>query len=155
MVPKHLQRRELKALQNTTLADIIRANTNTSNLQNNVFMFKASISGTVTNGVGTKSRSGGINQPKGVAGLTVNLINVADNEVVATTTTDARGNYSFDVNEAAQYQVQILPSGSTSTKWKASRTIAITRGDQFVGDIDFNLQLNSPIDHSPHPRGGR
>ena len=145
---------QLRAIQNTTLADIIRANTNTSNLQNNVFMFKASISGTVSNGIGTMSRFGGFNQPKGVAGVTVNLINVADNEIVATTTTDARGNYSFDLTEAAQYQVQILQSGSISTKSKLSRTIAITRGDQFVGNVDFNLQLSSPVAPTPHPGGG-
>src|SRR5205823_2454062 len=41
---------QLSTIQNTTLADIIRANTNTTNIQNNVFFFRTGISGTVSTG---------------------------------------------------------------------------------------------------------
>jgi protocatechuate 3,4-dioxygenase beta subunit len=48
----------------------------------------------------------------GVAGVTVRLYNNATNAVVATTTTDASGNYSFSVNAAGSYVVEIVrPSG--------------------------------------------
>ncbi len=142
---------QLRAIQNTTLADIIRANTNTFNVQDNVFQFRASISGTISTLVFTVSRFGVINQLKGLAGIAVNLVNLADNEVVASTTTDGRGNYSFDINETAQYQVQlVLSGGNTSLNVPLTKTINVTRGDQFFDGIDFILP--SGITPTPNPR---
>ncbi len=136
---------QLAAIQNTKLSDIIQANTGTWNLQNNVFFFHASISGTVASGSGrfgitpAMSSFNGGNQ-NGLAGLTVNLINKVTGEIEDTTTTDSRGRYNFDVVEAAQYQVQLVTNkGAKPTV--LSRTIAISRGDQFVNGIDFILNL--------------
>jgi hypothetical protein len=156
---------QLAAIQNTSLSDIIRANTGVTNLQHNVFFFHAAISGTVSNtqfqsGFGPSpfgpfgfggAGGGGFNGPngfggggnqngQGLAGLTVNLINTADGELVATTTTDARGRYSFDVSEAGQYQVQLANPGS-ARQTTLSRFIGISRGDQFVNGLDFVFNL--------------
>ncbi len=76
---------------------------------------------------------------------------MADNEVVATTTTDGRGNYSFDINETAQYQVQlVLSGGNTSLNVPLTKSMNVTRGDQFFDGIDFILP--SGITPTPTPR---
>ncbi|HEY2762039.1 MAG TPA: peroxidase family protein, partial [Pirellulales bacterium] len=157
---------QLAAIQNTSLSDIIRANTGMTNLQNNVFFFHAAISGTVSQfqfgsggfggGFGGSGGFSGQNSPnnfggggfggggsqngQGLAGLAVNLINTANGELVATTTTDARGRYNFDVSEAGQYQVQLINAngGRQST---LSRSVGISRGDQLVNGLDFVLNL--------------
>ncbi|HEY2840958.1 MAG TPA: peroxidase family protein, partial [Pirellulales bacterium] len=85
----------LNQLENTTLTDIIERNTNLTNLQDNLFFFRASISGTVfadSNGNGRDDWN-----DRGLKGQTVELLDVVSGELVATTTTDGRGNYSFDV----------------------------------------------------------
>jgi len=83
-----------------TLAKVIEANTGVANLQSDVFLFQASISGTVS-GTATGSRrgmagpagpfAGGTN---GIAGITVDLEDT-DGDVLATTVTDARGRYTL------------------------------------------------------------
>ncbi len=78
----------------------------------------------------------------GLAGVTVNLINITDGELMATTTTDAHGRYSFDVTESGQYQVQLVnPSGAK--QGTSSRSVNITRGDQFANGLDFVVGLFS------------
>src|SRR3989442_14568215 len=79
---------ELNILQQgNTLAKVIEANTNITNLQSDVFLFKASISGSVFLNQGAFNRGGG------GAGITVQLKN-SDGDVVATTITDRQGRYS-------------------------------------------------------------
>ncbi|HZZ27738.1 MAG TPA: peroxidase family protein [Pirellulales bacterium] len=150
-------------LNNTTLAQIIERNTSITNLQQDVFLFRASISGTVSNGMFQTNPSpfgfggpsggfggggfgeggfggggfGGGQNGQGVAGMTVNLID-ADGDMVATTTTNARGQYSFNVTEAGQYQVQLAAAHATQV---LSKVVGITRGDLFLNGIDFQLQL--------------
>jgi hypothetical protein len=78
--------------QGDSLGEVIENNTGITNLQGNVFFFRASISGTVyadPDGNGFR----GDTEP-GVAGITVNLVD-GGGTVVATTTTDAQGRYSF------------------------------------------------------------
>jgi peroxidase len=162
---------QLAAIQNTSLADIIRANTNTTNLQNNVFVFRAAITGTVSNmfpsgpggGFGGGGFGGGFNgggfggggfggfnspnnfggggqNSQGLGGLTVNLIETSTGEIIATTTTDARGHYSFGITEAGQFQVQLV-TGKGAKPTLLSRTVSITRGDQLVNGLDFVFRL--------------
>jgi len=123
---------QLATIQNTTLADIIERNTQLTNLQDNVFTFRAGIGGTVfkdSNGNGRIDRS----EP-GIGGLTVQLIEATTGEVLATTKTNRLGQYAFNVTEAARYTVQVATGGTT-----ASRDLMITRGDQFASQ--FNLAL--------------
>ncbi len=136
-------------LNNTTLAQIIERNTTLTNLQSDVFLFHASISGTVTDGalrfgawpLGGTGVFGGGQYNSGVAGVTVNLID-SDGDIVATTTTNRRGQYSFDVSGTGSYQVQLVtPNSATSSV--LSRTVDITRGDIFITGLDFQLQLPS------------
>jgi peroxidase len=141
----------LQQIDNTTLADVIERNSDITNLQANVFFFQASISGTVSTNSG--GRMGGRQQQQtGVPGITVELISAVDGSIVATTTTDRRGNYSFDVTDGlgtGKYQIEILPPDGSNANTKISRVVTITRGDQSI-DIDFLFGLLGQND----PTGG-
>jgi hypothetical protein len=130
---------QLRAIQSTRLSDIIRANTNTTNIQNNVFVFRTLISGTVSVG-STRSGFGGFNSSQGLARQTVNLINAMDGSIIATTTTDFRGNYRFDFQDGldlGQYQIQLVANLASKQSTVTSNTITITRGDQPFNDVNF------------------
>jgi hypothetical protein len=97
--------------QAPTLAKVIEANTGVTNLQSDVFLFKASISGTVffdANDNGRQDRG-----ESGVAGLTVQLQDTSGN-VLATTRTDRNGNYTFTQLSGPAGNVEIA-SGVSAT----------------------------------------
>jgi hypothetical protein len=130
--------------QGNTLAKIIEANTNITNLQSDVFYFKASISGTV---FAAASRSNC--QSNGAAGIIVELEDT-DGDILATTSTDSHGKYSF--NQLSGYSgktevseglavtgkfkiVLVLPGGVTQT----SKTIVVSRGDTNTTGVNFTV----------------
>jgi hypothetical protein len=78
--------------QGNTLAKVIRNNTSVTNLQSDVFYFRAEVSGVVFNDL----NGDGIQQPgePGIPDITVNLLDDSG-AVIATTTTDATGEYEF------------------------------------------------------------
>ena len=110
---EQFSRSELALLyQGNTLAKVIEANTPVTNLQRDVFVFDASIRGTVL----AAERFAGC-RLDGLAGVTVELDDSSGN-MIATTVTDSRGRYSFDqldgVSDTGVYQVVVdLPSGAT------------------------------------------
>ena len=82
------------------------------------------------------------------------LIDADDGSVVATTTTDRNGNYSFGVADGVgtgQYQVTMIPPDGSTVGVKTSRVVSITRGNQFI-DLDF---LYSLLGQSDPTGGGR
>ena len=116
--------------QGNTLANVIEANTNITNLQSDVFLFKASISGTVNLNLFGGNR-GGI----GLPGLTVQLQDTSG-DILATTTTGRGGSYSFNqlstgntnlaltpgVSGTGTYQiVVVLPSFAVGLKMASER----------------------------------
>jgi hypothetical protein len=101
--------------QANTLAKMIEANTNITNLQSNVFVFSATISGTAS--VPGQPVRGHASPPTPVAGATVQLID-DNNVVIASVVTDAQGRYRFDqstgMSSTGSYTVRLLaPSGYT------------------------------------------
>lgn len=77
---------EIRQLEQTTLAEIIRRNSHVSNLQANVFFLHTSISGTLFD----DGNQDGVHNPgeQGLAGINVVLLDALGN-VMATTKTDA------------------------------------------------------------------
>lgn len=142
--------KELKSLEQTTLADVIRRNSSLTNLQGNVFFFKAEISGQVFRD-GNRDARLNPGEP-GLAGISVQLLAAETREVVATTKTDRQGMFRFDVGSGVRtgnYVVQeVLPSGATRTT-PASPVISITRGDIKAGNV--NIGLFSPGNPAPPP----
>lgn len=130
---------ELRDIDNTTLTDVLRRNTTNSNLQGNSFFFRASVSGTVfgdTNGNGRIDRN-----ENGLRNVALQLVNVADNEVVGTGRTDRSGNYSFSVLDGirtGQYIIRAVSSNGTVLG--TSRTVTYTRGDQSFSPVNIGVR---------------
>jgi hypothetical protein len=141
---------EVQRLNHVTLADIIRLNTDLTNLQENVFFLHASIGGQVFNDANGDGRREPVEH--GLAGVTVQLLD-GDGNLVATTQTDAQGHYRFAQLDLGSYQVVIVtPAGGQQTT-PPPKTIDITRGMDLgrtdVGQIDFGV---SGLSTRPQPR---
>ena len=138
--------------QGNTLAKVIEANTHITNLQSDVFLFQASISGTVfydLNGNGHKDRL-----DIGLPGITVQLLN-ADGGIVATTKTDRFGNYTFTqlsgpsadpadgpgLSATGTYTVNVVLPPVLKQTGK-TEAIPITKGGTNVHDVDVGVRLN-------------
>ncbi len=134
--------------QGNTLAKLIEANTNITNLQSDVFQFKASISGTV-------GLNPGPVHGVGVPGITVELQDTSGDDL-ATTTTNSRGQYSFNqlsgpaanpvnapgVSGTGAYDiVLVLPSWLEQTSTDPP-SVLISRGGTNVTGVNFNIGIN-------------
>ncbi|WP_254508803.1 peroxidase family protein [Anatilimnocola floriformis] len=135
---RSLSGKELQDVEKTTLADVIRRNTNLTNVQQNVFVFKVEISGRVVNDANADSLLTK-NEP-GLKGRTVELVDSDTLEVIAQATTDPAGRYRFDVQSGlglGEYTVrEVTPSGWTETA-APKEAIRLTRGDQRITEVNF------------------
>jgi peroxidase len=127
--------------QGDTLTKVIKNNTNITNLQADIFFFKESITGTVFLDSSHDGLPRTAGEP-GVANVTVQLRN-ADGMVIATTTTDANGHYSFTeqtgIPQTGTFTVEIVvPAGKHLTTRRVA-VIHITRGGLDFDDIDFGI----------------
>jgi hypothetical protein len=127
----------VRDVQNNSLVDVIRRNTQLTNLQPDVFFFRTSIGGNIF----ADGNRDGVRQSKEgvVAGTTVTLLTAAG-ATVATTRSDARGDYSFRGIDLGSFQVVVTPpagAGQTGDGVK-SRVVAITRGMD-VRDVNVGL----------------
>jgi peroxidase len=132
--------------QGSTLGKIIEANTHITNLQQDVFVFRASISGTVSPPVSAGHRSAG------VSGIQVELRD-SSGDVVATTTTDSQGFYIFTqlsgpadsqldasgLSATGTYTVDLVLSHGRHQVSQNPAPITITRGDINVRGVDFTV----------------
>lgn len=131
--------RQLREIQETTLADIIRRNTEITNLQRDAFFFRAAIDGQVHVDTDRDGRFD-LGEPM-AAGVTVELVEAESGEAIATTITDARGRYHFDVLDGirtADYFVRALV-GTNGTAMPASGVVSVTRGEQFLQNVNVAL----------------
>jgi len=135
--------RELEEIQETTLASVIRRNTNLVNIQSRVFYFVAGASGMAfVDSIGDgRLRS----NSRDVVNRSVQLIGGEDEGIIASTRTDAQGNYQFDVLDGVRtgtYYVQVL-SEDDSHPVATSQYFSITRGDQMLRSINIPLKPRS------------
>jgi hypothetical protein len=143
--------------QASTLAGVIQANTHVTNLQSDVFVFKASISGTVF----LDLNHDGVQQPRsepGIAGLLVELTDASGN-VLATTRTDSLGHYFFTqqsgpaanrdnasgISATGSYQVVLVLPSSLHQTTTDPGTILISAGDTDVDGVNFGVDFNSSV----------
>lgn len=132
--------RKLDALRSTTLAKVIRRNTSLENVQDNVFFFRAGISGKAfvdrnDNGTFDSGESP-------LSGLLVDLIASGTNAAVATVMTNSHGDYSFGVADGlltGAYTVRLR--SLTKEPLAESGQVAITRGDEFIDGINLGAVL--------------
>ncbi|HEY7310677.1 MAG TPA: peroxidase family protein [Gemmataceae bacterium] len=142
--------------QGSTLGQIIENNTDITNLQPDVFKFTASISGTVStaNHGGNTSNGNGFGQ--GLAGITVELEDT-NGDVLATTTTDKHGNYTFTqqsgpsanpeiasgVSATGDYQIVLVLPQKLQQVGPNPGTIHISRGGINVTGVNFRVTFDS------------
>jgi peroxidase len=134
--------------QGNTLTKVIEANTNITNLQSNAFIFHASIGGTVALNLGPV-------RGVGIPGITVELEDTTG-DVLATTTTDSHGHYSFNqlsgpaanpenasgVSGTGTYEVVLsLPSWLQQTS-RSPSSILISRSGINVTGVNYSLGIN-------------
>jgi peroxidase len=136
--------------QGNTLAKVIEANTGITNLPSDVFIFNASISGTVSL-ASSGSHHGPVQQA--MAAITVQLED-AKGDVLATTTTNSRGQYSFNqlsgpaanpenapgVCETGLYHVVLVPPASMHQVSRMPSSILISRGGVKASRVNFRLE---------------
>src|SRR5580704_12414053 len=136
--------------QGNTLAKVIEGNTNITNLQSDVFLFKASISGTVNLNLFGGNR-GGI----GLPGLTVQLEDTSG-DILAATTTGRGGTYSFNqlstgntnpaitpgVSGTGTYQVVVVLPSFLQQIGQGPGTVSVTRGGQNFTNVNVEVGLN-------------
>jgi peroxidase len=122
---------EQRLVRGTSLADIVAMNSTTTNLQDNVFVFEASVSGRVTL---APDRLAALRRTTdGVAGATVDLLD-ATGAVVASTVTNRTGNYTFDHLDLGTYTVRVtFENGQVLPQ---QREVELTRG-QVISAINF------------------
>jgi hypothetical protein len=140
--------------QGNTLAKVIKLNTSITNLQANVFRFRASISGTVfqdTNGDGQQD-----NGEPGISGVTVQLQDISG-DILATARTDRNGNFSFNqlsgpaanpditsgVSATGNYNIVVLPPFGMTQTTPNLGSILINRGGTEVDGVNFGFQSSA------------
>ena len=137
--------KQLMQLQRTSLSDVIGRNTDLTSVQHNAFIFKAGIAGVVTSDINRDRRSDR-NEPP-LPKIQVQLISVEDDSVVATTTTNQRGEYRFGVADGLRtghYEVRASrPDGTTMI---TSGKVSVTGGDDFE-------RVNLAVPVPPKPDG--
>lgn len=120
----------LQMLQQATLADIIRRDSGITNLQPNVFFFRAQVTGTIF----ADSNGDHLAQTveRHIAGMKVDLVDRTSGDVVASTTSDSRGNFLFTIDDGlrtGQYLLRTVPAAGDN--WPAVRQqFNVTRGDE-------------------------
>lgn len=137
---------DLKMVSETSLADVIRRNTSITNLQEDVFRYGSEISGRL---VADQNRDLKAQAAEpGLANRVVQLV-ASDNSVVAVTTTNPKGEYSFYGVENGSYKVrEVLPVGAARAA-VTSASIAITQRSTFD-----NVALAIPVVNATPPKPG-
>ena len=166
----------LQRLEHTSLSDIIQRNTDLTTIQHDPFHYHVAIAGGVYAPARPAGPGGGQSMPPGggqgqdqgrgqapggmtpphgpgIAGQTVNLVDMTSNTVVASRKTDARGQYHFDVADGlslGQFEIQLVAPTSSTSVVASSPMIPLTRGDQMVNHVDL---IAPPPTGTPHPAG--
>lgn len=127
---------DLKMIEGTHLADIIRRNTTTTNVQDNVFVFDVSITGRVW-----EDRNGDGRAQAGEAGIRGSLVSLvdADGNVVQSTRSGPDGQYRFGGLDLGRYTVRFETASGWRGTTRPETSILATRGMRFDG-VNFGQQ---------------
>lgn len=132
---------DLQFVQGTKLSDIIRRNTTTTNLQDNVFFFHTTVTGVAfldLNGDGRQGRG-----EMTLSGVKLELVD-EDGNVLATTKSDKSGRYTFNEMELGTYQVRLTLPRMLSHMTRDSvitRSVTMTRGQEIT--LNFGVRLTA------------
>ena len=126
---------QLEDLNELHLSDVIKRNTQITNLQSDVFRFNVSIRGSVYsdhNGDGDRDDA-----DRGLKGWRVQLLN-QEGEVIAVETTSASGRYTFDKLSLGTYEIQVVGKSGWTITTDERGEIVVTRGTNVSGvDVGY------------------
>jgi peroxidase len=141
--------RQLAELQRTTLEDVIERNTGITSLQENVFFFSASITGTVYNDQNTNGSQD--RREQALQQIQVELLNDVG-EVIETARTDRSGRYRLtEIPETGDFQVRVvLPAGTMATTPEV-QNVHVVSGNIELKNRNFGLKMLSttPTPNTP------
>jgi len=130
--------RQFDQIEHTTLADIIQRNTDLTNLQDNVFIFKSLAGGQVyLDADGSGEQDGRAERGLGV--VTLQLLD-EDGEVVGTTITGRDGRFRLDgFGGTGDYRVQLILRNGGKLATAGVLDFHIATGGQAVRGLNFGL----------------
>jgi hypothetical protein len=131
---------QLDGVRHTTLADVIRRNSMTTNLQDNVFFFRPTISGSVFADQNSNAKLD--LRETGLAGLTVQVLS-AEGTVVGTAKTQKNGRFEIEVEELGDYSLNVVELRGLSIT--TPTTAHVTQG----GKLEQNIGLGQGSHASP------
>lgn len=129
--------RTLAELEQTTLSSIIKRNTTINNLQSNVFVMSAEVTGRVFMDDNTNGRKDRFEM--GIPGVEVQLLN-NEGTLLATTRTGRDGVYRFtSFSETGMYTVRVVPPSRLAGA-NLDRAVQISRGGLTINNVSFGLR---------------
>jgi peroxidase len=141
---------QLDQIERTTLADIIERNSNVVGLQDNVFVFRAEVSGQV---FVDRNASGALDRLEvGLAGVKVELIN-DEGDVIATTISGRDGRYRFtSFHETGDYTVRVTPPAGMVLTTPLEQEFLVSSGDANLRNRNFGLRASLRSTDPTRPR---
>jgi peroxidase len=145
-----LTAQDRQMIDHTTLSDIIKRNSTTTNIQDNVFVFNVEVTGRLFDDRNLDGRPQPVEQ--GLAGRTVKLLD-ANNAVIQTVTTDRNGVYHFSNVGLGTFHV----AADLRTGWKSTspvdQIVTATKGGH-TDHVDFGQTLITQLADPTRPPGG-
>ncbi len=127
---------KLAAIQEMTLAKVIRQNTTIWNVQPNVMLFRVEVTGRVMND-GNRDGKLDPNREQGLGNIIVRLRD-SSGAIVQSVRTDQNGFYRFKSLDLATYRVEVLPPPDMELTTATPPPFTFTRG-QVIDRVDFGL----------------
>jgi peroxidase len=127
------QRSDLDHLQ---LSDIVRRNSGTTNLQDDVFVLNVTVLGSLFDDANANGRRDF--RERALAGWTVQLLD-ADGNVVASAVSTASGRYKFSGLDLGTYEVNVVTPAGWSQTTRDLKPVQITRGINVSG-LDYGYK---------------
>jgi hypothetical protein len=140
---------DLKLVEGTRLADVIRRNTGVTDLQDNVFVFDVAIDGRVWNDRNADGRIQQNGEP-GVGGVLVSLLD-DDGNVLQATRTTPDGRYHFAGLDLGAYRVRVEPSDGWRATTRQQSSLVATRGQRFSNVSFGQLRIAAPAQPQQPP----
>jgi peroxidase len=130
--------RQLAELQRTTLEDVIERNTGVTSLQENVFFFRAELSGQVYYDLNGNSQMD--RREKYASRITVELLNDSG-EVIGQAVTDRFGRYFLNnIPETGDFRVRVIAPAGMEVTTASELDAHIISGDVRLPNLNFGLR---------------
>ena len=128
-----LTSRQRSDLDRLRLADVVRRNSGTTNLQDDVFVLNVTVQGSLFDDANANGRRDF--RERALAGWTVQLLD-GDGNVVASTVSTGSGRYSFSGLDLGTYEVNVVTPAGWSQTTRDLKPVQITRGMNVSG-LDY------------------